>query len=242
MNEQLQITNDYGRTSQMVEYWKSSRKTLADLYPSEKHFFVPTILDSSNVLDIGCAAGGSLLFCREANPKVSYTGVDVSPALVSAAQSRFSETKNSEFHLYSGDRLHFIDKTFDFVFSFGVFHHLPHWEELLAEAFRVSRKYVLIDLRLSLEQTVTSINQSYQKMAAGDLWDGFSVIHYNVISRNDLMKALTKFPCRADVFGYWRKPTDLAHTPFAEVVMASVLLTLNHPSPQVVFHGDISNW
>lgn len=226
----------------MVEHWKKCRKTLADLYPSERFFFQRTIKESKNVLDIGCAAGGSLLFCREANPNIIYTGIDVSQSLISAARDRFFHEKNAEFYYYKGDRLQFESDSTDLVFSFGVFHHLPQWEELLAEAFRVSRKFVLIDLRLSPTQTVTNINQSYQRMAAGDLWDGQTITHYNVISRDDLILAISKFPCRAEIFGYWGSPTVLAHTPFEKLVMASVLLTKTSDPFQASFGGEIHNW
>src|SRR5688500_17416883 len=113
----------YGETPQAVDYWVHHRSSLAELYESERHFFVPAAQTAKKVLDIGCAAGGSALFTREVNPELEYTGVDVSPESILAANQRFSNLPNTKFLHFDGNRLPVADESVDFSFSFGVFHH-----------------------------------------------------------------------------------------------------------------------
>jgi SAM-dependent methyltransferase len=144
----MKIKKDgYGRNRESVDYWLNNRKKLSDLYKSEIHFFGFIKLCDS-VLDIGCAAGGSALFTREAKTDINYVGIDVSRELVQAAATNFSKLPNTKFLHFDGLNIPLQDHSIDFVFSFGVFHHLNYWQDILSEALRVSSKYVLFDLRL----------------------------------------------------------------------------------------------
>jgi 2-polyprenyl-3-methyl-5-hydroxy-6-metoxy-1,4-benzoquinol methylase len=63
------------------------RNKLSDLYKSENYFFASTIKLCNSILDIGCAAGGGALFSRELKKELTYTGIDVSLELISAAKN-----------------------------------------------------------------------------------------------------------------------------------------------------------
>lgn len=75
---------------------------------------------TDRVLDIGSGTGA----LRELMPEeISYLGVEINPAYVEAARSRFGEAGEficsdiGAFELPAG-------QTFDFVIAYGVFHHL----------------------------------------------------------------------------------------------------------------------
>ena len=67
MNNKVKVSeNAYGETIGSLNYWNNHRNNLGDLYHSERLFLEPTLKDVESVLDIGCAAGGSYNFCKEA--------------------------------------------------------------------------------------------------------------------------------------------------------------------------------
>jgi ubiquinone/menaquinone biosynthesis C-methylase UbiE len=92
-----------------------------------------------DVLEIGCGiATDGLEFAKHG---ARYVGVDLTPAAIELARERFQlfgvpgrfELANAE------ERLPFPDATFDHVYSFGVIHHSPHPERIVAEIRRVLR-------------------------------------------------------------------------------------------------------
>src|SRR3989344_6827304 len=101
----------YGQNTAEVDYWVQNRSKLSDLYKSERHFFDKVILKVDSVLDIGCAAGGSALFCRELGTASKYLGIDVSSSLVEVAKKRFSEMSNTNFIIYDGTTVPLADNS-----------------------------------------------------------------------------------------------------------------------------------
>jgi len=226
----------YGQTTEEMNYWIKNRSILADLYKSEKYFFEKILPNVGSVLDIGCAAGGSALFCREIRTNLQYFGIDVSSNLIDIAKKRFAESKYTSFFHYDGETIPFEDSTIEFVFSFGVFHHLINWKELIAEALRVSSKYFLFDIRCWQNSSIVDGQTSFQKLALSGEWDQKSTIPYNLISFNELLDFLKNFKSaghNVNVFGYWGKPTSLAVTPANEVLMTSILIEKNSILPEI---------
>lgn len=92
-----------------------------------------------DVLEIGCGiATDGLEFARHG---ARYVGVDLTPAAIELATERFAlfgvpgrfELANAE------EQLPFADGSFDHVYSFGVIHHSPAPERIVAELRRVLR-------------------------------------------------------------------------------------------------------
>jgi ubiquinone/menaquinone biosynthesis C-methylase UbiE len=110
-----------------------------------REWYVPRVANfpeyrGKEVLEIGCSiATDGLEFAKQG---ASYTGVDLTPASIEIARERFGlfevsgrfEVANAE------ERLPFADASFDHVYSWGVIHHSPHPENIVAEIYRVLRK------------------------------------------------------------------------------------------------------
>ena len=151
----------------------------------------------------------------------------MSNELILAASKRLSGLPSTDFIHFDGNTLPLEDLSVDFAFSFGVFHYLNHWRDMLTEALRVSSKYILFDIRLWGKDTLVDSNISYQKLALSGNWDQSSIIPYNIISMNAfllLVRELNDSQITCKAFGYYQKPNDLAVTPAQEVLMLSVLL------------------
>lgn len=227
----------YGSSANGTEYWSTHRSKISDLYKSEQHFFIPTMSKVKSVLDLGCAAGGGLRFTRELNPTVEYTGLDISEELIAIAEKRFSNESNARFINFDGINLPVESNSVEFLFSFGVFHHLTDWKKMTHETLRVSSRFVLFDLRLWSNESLTGSPISYQKIALGEEdWDGKTVIQYNIQSFNELFAFLTSLKEKfisSRLYGYYTKPTHFATTPAKEVLMLAVLLEKNTFTPRI---------
>src|SRR5262249_53527612 len=90
--------------------------------------------DGAKVLDVGCGDGtiSQLVMGRRAG--VSYTGIDIMARPSCAIP----------FATYDGLHIPHPDRSFDAVQFVDVLHHTNDIEPLLADAVRVTRRYILI--------------------------------------------------------------------------------------------------
>lgn len=104
------------QSAEILEYYKSHRNSWEGLYPSEKKIIEEIQdLDSSKVLDMGCACGGLARALRERFNTQNYTGVEINRECVRLASELHPWAK---FH--SGDFLdvyNSLDSDYDVVFS-----------------------------------------------------------------------------------------------------------------------------
>lgn len=225
--------NAYGSVLSSHEYFANNRHTIEELYLSERHFLVPAFKCSNSVLDIGCAAGGSYLFSRQINSNLKYAGIDISEELIEIARKQHPQ---GEFSSFNGKQILYEDESFDTCFSIGVFHHLPHWKEMLMELFRVAKSRVIIDIRLTNQPTLNSPEHFYQKIAFDGDWDGQTKVPYLVVNKDEVLKFLSDFiglGCDIKLFGYPQAPTPLAVLPYDEVFMTAICIEKNSTSPQL---------
>jgi SAM-dependent methyltransferase len=91
-----------------------------------------------DVLEVGCGLGTDLLEFARAGARVS--GVDLTPRSIRMARRRFDlEGRAADLRTADGRALPFADASFDLVWCFGVIHHSPEPERIVAEIRRVLR-------------------------------------------------------------------------------------------------------
>ena len=119
------------------KFW--SRRDLG-VTPTRKNLFKKfakiKLPENAKILDVGCGSGTLAKFWRERGYNI--TGLDFS-------DKSLKITRSKGIYCVKGDakRLPFKDNTFDLVYSDGLLEHFIDPKPILAECFRVSRKYVL---------------------------------------------------------------------------------------------------
>ena len=103
------------------------------------------LFPGANVLDVGCASGGFYNIMQSFEPHIEYTGIDLSEKAVELAVERYPKAR---FMVTEGFRLPFQDNEFDIVHCTSVFNNEPNYQEMLEEMYRVSNRFVLVDIRL----------------------------------------------------------------------------------------------
>lgn len=99
-----------------------------------------------SVLEIGCGEGFVLDYLAKRQPEVAYTGADLSRAAVT--MGRQITARGIAYTCAHGGQMPFPDRSFDLVLLSEVLEHIPGPEQVLAEAIRLSRAYLLITVPL----------------------------------------------------------------------------------------------
>ncbi len=218
--------NAYGASKSSIKYWQISRRKLDDLYKSERYFFEDAVRNCKTALDIGCAAGGFSMICKSLNPAIQYVGIDSSNELITAARDSYPE-KSDMFKCFDGYNIPYANDSFELVFSFGVLHHLLHWEDMLQQMYLKATKYVLFDVRLTQGDTIKDPEKSFQKVAFNEKWDGKTKVPYIVVNENYMTKLLSRISSDADriqCYGYHCEPTKDATLTCSDLKMMAFLI------------------
>ena len=90
----LAATEWQGQTGEAwAEEWRRTDRTLAPLNEALLARALP--VDGRSILDIGCGAGATSFAFADALPGAKVTGLDLSDALVAAAQARIEGRTNA---------------------------------------------------------------------------------------------------------------------------------------------------
>lgn len=112
-----------------ADVWGYQWRFFTDLIKESKQQFLkwiqpvkPPFFKNKLVLDVGCGTGRHIVFSTAFGAET--IGIDLSPA-VETAYKNTQHIKNA--HILQADIYHlpFKDKTFDYIYSIGVIHHLP---------------------------------------------------------------------------------------------------------------------
>ncbi|MEK7452712.1 MAG: class I SAM-dependent methyltransferase [Patescibacteria group bacterium] len=106
---------------------KDFDRTRAYLWDGLKPFAKYTN-DNQSILDFGCGNGRLISLFSKRN--ISYTGVDLSEALINIAKKKYKDNLSdgvlsAEFLKIDSLELHFSDCYFDNIYSIAVLHHIP---------------------------------------------------------------------------------------------------------------------
>ncbi|MCO6430667.1 MAG: glycosyltransferase [Deltaproteobacteria bacterium] len=110
-------------------------------YQAMAEMLAPIVDEASSILEVGCSSGYyyeviEYLLKR----RISYTGVDYSPAMIEMAQSFYPA---ASFVAADGACMPFADRQFEVAISSCVLLHTPNYLEHMKETHRVAAKYIL---------------------------------------------------------------------------------------------------
>ncbi|MEB3340874.1 class I SAM-dependent methyltransferase [Okeania sp.] len=94
---------------------------------------------SANVLDLGCGTGKLLNRLAVNFPTIQGTGLDLSPEMISQANSRNYYPQRLRFVSGNSEEMPFAEAEFDAVFNTISFLHYPHPQKVFNEVSRVLR-------------------------------------------------------------------------------------------------------
>jgi ubiquinone/menaquinone biosynthesis C-methylase UbiE len=88
------------------------------------------------LLDVGCGNGATPIHLAR-TLGLAVTGIDVDPEQIEAAAVAGRDVPAARFLTADATRLPFADGEFDLVYTNKATHHIPGWEQALAEMTRV---------------------------------------------------------------------------------------------------------
>ena len=96
-------------------------------------------VEGLSVLEVGCGRGVGVQLLLEQFRARHVSGIDLDPKQIARATKRLTARFDGRFTLAAGgvERLPFENETFDAVFDFGMLHHVPVWQQGVAEVRRV---------------------------------------------------------------------------------------------------------
>ena len=204
-----------------IDFYFQNRHEISDLYPSEKVFLPRVLFPGANVLDVGCASGGFFNIMRSFEPHIEYTGIDLSDTAVALATERYPEAR---FMVTTGFRLPFQDNDFDIVHCTSVFNNEPNYQEMLEEMYRVSNRFVLVDIRL-LKDLGKQLESVYNIQFNGKEVE--ATVPYVVNDADEVANFILQMKPRPKALygtGYFHQVAKEAETAHDDVCMAVLLI------------------
>ncbi|WP_051310593.1 class I SAM-dependent methyltransferase [Zooshikella ganghwensis] len=129
------VTNSERGSEQYFQELESQR------YRSHRHLlpWIHSMKPGKTVLEIGCGIG--LDSYQLVKHGMKLTAIDLTNIAIEIASSRF-KASNIEGNFFIGDAtsLQFDDNSFDYVYSFGVLHHVQDTEKAIIEVYRVLKQ------------------------------------------------------------------------------------------------------
>lgn len=137
------------------------------------------------------------------------------------ARERYPEAR---FIVTEGFGLPFEDNTFDIVHCTSVFNNEPNYQAMLKEMYRVSSRFVLVDIRLlkgigKQENSIYNIQFNSEQVEA--------IVPYVVNDADEVADFILKLAPRPTALrgtGYFHQVAKEANTPYGEVCMTVLLI------------------
>ena len=191
-------------SKEIIKFFKSNRSTFNSLYKGEKYLLSKYVNKSFTILDIGCAQGGMYRILKSKLKNIDYTGVDFNRKMIILAKKKYPQAKF--YRLSHTDYLSFFKKRFDVVIIFGILHLNSNWKDIIKAAYKVTRNFILFDLRCvlnlnKLETLKNYINLDF-KMKSKKFQIPYVVLEKKLVS-NFLRKTFKD--CKIDNYNYTGK-------------------------------------
>ena len=94
--------------------------------------------ENLDILEIGCGSGYGAVLLAKLRPR-SYLGIDLMPEMIELARKQVDLPHCEFLAMDASDMRDLADESRDSVVTFGLFHHIPKWREVVNEAYRVLR-------------------------------------------------------------------------------------------------------
>ncbi len=210
--------------STAVDYYAKHRHQVKDLYPSEKVFLPRVLFPGARVLDVGCASGGFFNIMRTLEPAIEYTGIDIAEPSINAARQLYPD---ANFMVTDGLTIPFDDDEFDLVHCTSVLVVEPRYQDVIREMYRVSKRFVLADMRLLNDPDAAgNRGDSLFKIQFEGEFEG-TTVPYVVSDADEVVNFMLSLDPRPQALrgtGYYHAVSPMASTPFSEVCMTIFLV------------------
>jgi SAM-dependent methyltransferase len=114
--------------------------------------------DSTAILEVGCGGGYNADLIQWWFPRLDYTGVDLSGAMVDIAKQHYPEF---HFQQASAYELPFADDAFDIVFDGAALIHMPDWQRAVEQYARKAGRFVVLHGVTVAETAPTTLFAKY---------------------------------------------------------------------------------
>lgn len=94
--------------------------------------------EDQDILEIGCGSGYGAILLAKLRPR-SYLGIDLMPEMIELAKKQVDLPHCEFLAMDASDMPELADESRDTVVTFGLFHHIPKWREVIHESYRVLR-------------------------------------------------------------------------------------------------------
>ena len=137
-------TSEEYKALSIKEFTKAAEKYESDhagIYEMCKKDYPPILNEIKNephfdsLLDAGCGTAPMLSLLCEAYPGKSYTGIDLTPAMIDKAKAK--HLPNTTFVVGDCENLPFEADRFDIVINSQSFHHYPNPQQFFHSVYRV---------------------------------------------------------------------------------------------------------
>lgn len=215
------------RSEEILKFYKESRQSWADLYPSEKRIFETVAGKDAflgDVLDVGCACGGLARALSEKLRISSYTGIDIHKDSIDWALASMKLDIPVKF--IAADIVEHVPARFyDTVVSLGCADWNIETLKIIDSCWKNVKKggHFIVSLRLTGAKGVNDIKKSYQMINFSGTKKKPEIANYVVLNFNEAVEILTKLapgPQLIGAYGYWGKPSSMAVTPFEKIVFS----------------------
>ena len=121
MNYKKVIEKNLGHFTKTLEEFKDEHYAVAQSKISHLKRFEKMLelgdFNNKHILDVGCGIGGFYDFLKEKGINCDYTGIDINPKMIDAAEKRIPGIKDKFFVFDILEKK--MDKTFDYAISVG---------------------------------------------------------------------------------------------------------------------------
>lgn len=141
----LVVLRREGLNEPLLEYWnspeyiRSAQKLPLDFEKNIGLFRLKNLAPKAKiVLDCGCGDGSTIeaIWHEDAN----FYGVDLSKKAIDVGKKRLKDKRNVHLQVGNIEKLDFVDKQFDLVFSVYTMEHLENPERVVRQMIRVTRE------------------------------------------------------------------------------------------------------